>query len=340
MSDMNIEQIPILFGPERNLVGVITTPASSTGAPIACLMLNMGANHRGGPHRINVKLAHRLATMGITSLRMDLAGLGDSGPARTDLGYYAQCVVDLQAGMDLLRTTHGIQRFLVVGLCSGAAHALNLAVDDPRVTGILLFDGYSFAGRRWHWERSLRRALAAPTNPAVIGKTMRWLRRTFTNAAPVAADTPAVNIFTMEKETPAEVRATFSRSMATLVGRGVSVYLLYSGTQHVRDVDRDHLGSLVREPFADQVRYEFSRDIDHTMTSLAAQGAFLTCASNWALGIAMPGSTLGLVQSGTGHLETAEEETPSAWGALAPAKVAGGSRQTRKADRGFIETVY
>jgi pimeloyl-ACP methyl ester carboxylesterase len=339
MSDMDIEQIPILFGTERNLVGVITTPASSAGASTACLMLNMGANHRGGPHRINVKLAHRLATMGITSLRMDLAGLGDSGPARTDVGYYAQCVLDLQAGMDLLRTTHGIQRFVVVGLCSGAAHALNLSVEDPRVTGVLLFDGYSFAGRRWHWERSLRRALAAPTNPAVIGKTMRWLRRTFTNAAPVAADAPTVNIFTLEKETPAEVRATFSRSMATLVARGVSVYLLYSGTQHVRDVDRDHLGPLVREPFADKVRYEFSRDIDHTMTSLLAQRAFLTCASNWARGVAVPGATLGLGQAGTGRAEVPDDETPSAWGALAPAKP-GGPRLSRRENNGFIETVY
>ena len=339
MSDMDIEQIPILFGTERNLVGVITTPASSTGAPIACLMLNMGANHRGGPHRINVKLAHRLATMGITSLRMDLAGLGDSAPARTELGYHAQCVLDLQAGMDLLRTTHGIQRFLVVGLCSGAAHALNLAVADPRVTGILLFDGYSFAGRRWHWERSLRRALAAPTNPAVIGKTLRWLRRTFTNAAPVAADAPAVNIFTLEKETPAEVRATFSGAMAKLVARGVSVYLLYSGTQHVRDVDRDHLGTLVREPFADKVRYEFSRDIDHTVTSLAAQGAFLTCASNWALGVAMPGSTLGQVPGNAHRAGAPAEETPSAWGALAPAR-GGGQRRGQAQDNGFIESVY
>ena len=340
MSDMDIEQIPILFCPERKLVGVITTPASSTGAPIACLMLNMGANHRGGPHRINVKLAHRLATMGITSLRMDLSGLGDSGPARTDLGYHAQCVLDLQAGMDLLRTTHGIQRFVVVGLCSGAAHALNLSVADPRVTGILLFDGYSFAGRRWHWERSLRRALAAPTNPAVVGKTLRWLRRTFTNAAPVAGDAPAVNIFTLEKETPAEVRATFSRSMATLVERGVSVYLLYSGTQHVRDVDRDHLGTLVREPFADKLRYEFSRDIDHTMTSLAAQSAFLTCASNWALGVALPGAAAGATSaSGAGPAAAPEEETPSAWGALAPAKP-GGSRRSRRENNGFIETVY
>jgi hypothetical protein len=338
---MTIEQTPVLFGAERNLVGVITTPTASVGAPVACLMLNMGANHRGGPHRINVKLAHRLASMGMVSLRMDLAGLGDSGPSRGTAGYHAQCVADLQAGMDLLATTFGIQRFVVVGLCSGVSHTMNLAVADPRVVGILMFDGYSFAGRRWHWERTLRRAIAAPTNPAIVGKTARWFRRTFSKAgaATAGAGEPAVNIFGEERDTPAQVLAMFRQSVSALVARGTSVYLLYSATQHVRDVDRDHLGPLAREPFAAQVRYEFSRDIDHTMTSLSAQDAFLACASAWALGLAAPGIGADRPPALSALRPPKPlDETPSTLGALAPRQP--GRRSTRHAPGGFIETVY
>jgi hypothetical protein len=41
-------------------------------------MFNMGANHRIGPRRINVKLARVLAARGVSSLRFDLGGVGDS----------------------------------------------------------------------------------------------------------------------------------------------------------------------------------------------------------------------------------------------------------------------
>ena len=279
-------------------MGVITCPAIGVepSGPVACLMLNMGANHRGGPHRINVKLAHRLASLGMTSLRMDLAGLGDSGPASSAERYLVQGIKDLQAGMDLLEAKFGIRRFVVVGLCSGTAHAMGLAVADSRVAGILMFDGYSFPGRRWYWERTLRRALAAPTNPAVFGKTVRWMRRKVLNIA----TTPPVDIFRVDEETPEEIRTIFTKSMNEITQRGAAVYLLYSATQHVRDSGRDHLGSLVREPFASKVKYEFARDIDHTFTSIVAQQAFLVRASSWALGIAsnvrMPPSVGGTTE--------------------------------------------
>ena len=296
MSDSSFRQDPVLFGPDQTLMGVITCPAIGVepSGPVACLMLNMGANHRGGPHRINVKLAHRLASLGMTSLRMDLAGLGDSGPATSAERYLVQGIHDLQAGMDLLEAKFGIRRFVVVGLCSGTAHAMGLAVRDPRVVGILMFDGYSFPGRRWYWERTFRRALAAPTNPAVIGKTVRWVRRKLLNIA----TPPPVDIFRVDEESPEEIRTIFKNSMNEVTQRGVAVYLLYSGTQHVRDRGRDHLGVLADEPFAAKVKYEFARDIDHTFISISAQQAFMVRASAWALDIAsnftvptLPGAT-------------------------------------------------
>ena len=139
-------------------------------APVACLMLNMGANHHIGPRRINVKLARQLATRGISSIRLDLSGLGDSGPASGSEHFLTQAVYDLQAAMNLIETMLGVRRFIVIGLCSGATNGLSLAVADARVVGLLMFDSYSFPGRRTRLERMIRRAVAAPTNPAFIGK--------------------------------------------------------------------------------------------------------------------------------------------------------------------------
>lgn len=274
-------QSPVLFGPAHSLLGMLTTPGAGATAPVACLLLNMGANHRVGPHRINVKLAHQLAECGLASLRFDLGGLGDSASAGHAEHFSSQAVLDVQAAMDLLQVTLGVHQFLIVGLCSGAVNALAAAVADARVIGISMFDGYTFPDRRSRWARNLWRALAAPTHPAFVGKLMRQLQRRF---QPARALDGKADLFA--DEVPAHVKAAmFRRSMAQLAERGVAVHTLYSGTLHVRDRHRDQLGRFRHEPFAQALRYEFIRELDHTLTTLEAQRLFLASVSDWALDV-------------------------------------------------------
>ncbi len=275
------QQSAVLFGRDRSLVGIVTAPLGSGAMPVACLLLNMGAHHRVGPHRVNVKLAHHLASLGIGSLRLDLAGLGDSGVPSGAEHFTTQVVLDMQAGMDLLEQTLGVRQFLIVGLCSGATNGLAVAVADSRVIGITLFDGYGFPGRRSRWERQLHRALAATSNPAILGKTVRWLKRL---GKPLDTRNEVAGIFD-EVKPPEVVAGLFRRSMTQVVERGVAVYLLYSGTLHVRDRNRDQLGPFRKEPFARHIQYEFMADIDHTLTTLESQQRFLQSVSNWALDV-------------------------------------------------------
>jgi len=279
------KEVPVQFGPEGSLIGIITTPAEGPLAPVACLMLNMGANHRIGPRRINVKLARQMAARGISSIRLDLAGLGDSGPASGSEHFLTQAVFDLQAAMNLIETMLGIRRFIVIGLCSGATNGLSLAVADVRVVGLLMFDGYAFPGRRARWERTFRRALAL-TNPAVIAKTVRWLSRKFSASAAAAA---APHIF--EADPPEVTAAAFRRSMTQIAERNVAVLLLYTGTMHVTDRRRDQLGPFADEPFTQQFEYEFIAEIDHSLTSMASQEIFMSVVCDWALRVAQGGTS-------------------------------------------------
>jgi len=276
-----MKETPILFGPEGSpLLGVVTSPDSERQLPVACLMFNMGATSRVGPRRINVKLARELAAQGISSIRFDLAGLGDSAAPAGSARYLEQAVLDLQAAMNLVETMLGIRRFIVIGLCSGGVHGLSLAEADPRVIGLLMFDGYAFPGRRARLERNLRRLLALPGNASIAGKTARWLRRRFSPPAP--------QLF--EPEPIEATMALFRRAMTAITERGAAVFLLYSGTLHVRDAGRDQLGPFAGEPFARRLEYRFIGEIDHTVTSLAAQRIFLDVAGEWALRVAAPGA--------------------------------------------------
>lgn len=274
----DVKETPVAFGPERALIGVVSVPGGGDTLPVGCLMLNMGAIHRAGPRRINVKLARELAARGVPSLRLDLTGLGDSGSARGAEHFSTQSVRDLQAAMDLMQSMLGVRRFIIIGLCSGASNGLSVAVHDARVCGLLMFDGYSFPGRRSNWERTARRALAAPANPAFYGKTWRWLQRHFSREAALAA---APSIF--EPDPPEVVQAHFRRSMTQLHERGVAVLLYYTGTIHVVDRDHDQLGPFAHEPFLAQAEYRFDPAVDHSVTSLAAQRTFLQLVTDWVL---------------------------------------------------------
>lgn len=280
------KETPVQFGADGSLIGIITTPADGPMAPVACLMLNMGANHHIGPRRINVKLARQLATRGISSIRLDLAGLGDSGPASGSEHFLTQAVYDLQAAMNLIETMLGVRRFIVIGLCSGATNGLSLAVADARVVGLLMFDGYAFPGRRTRMERMLRRALAAPTNPAFIGKTARWIQR---KLSPSAAAAAAPHIF--EPDPPEVTAAAFRRSMSQVAARNLAVLLLYTGTMHVTDRNRDQLGPFANEPFMRQFEYEFIGEIDHGLTSMAAQQTFMAVVCDWVLRVTHGGTS-------------------------------------------------
>jgi pimeloyl-ACP methyl ester carboxylesterase len=272
------KETPVQFGADGSLIGIVTTPGEGSMAPVACLMLNMGANHHIGPRRINVKLARQLATRGISSIRLDLSGLGDSGPASGSEHFLTQAVYDLQAAMNLIETMLGVRRFIVIGLCSGATNGLSLAVADARVVGLLMFDSYSFPGRRTRLERMIRRAVAAPTNPAFIGKLGRWLQR---KLSPSAAAAAAPHIF--DPDPPEVTAAAFRRSMSQVAARNLAVLLLYTGTLHVTDRNRDQLGPFANEPFMRQFEYEFIGEIDHSLTSMAAQQTFMTVVCDWVL---------------------------------------------------------
>ena len=117
------------------------------------LMWNVGPLHRVGPHRMNVELARQLATVGVSSLRFDLSGLGDRVPARSGALTRDRAVADVREAMDYLAQRCGATRFVLVGHCSSADNAHRAAVVDTRVQGAVLIDGYSYVT----WRCCIRR---------------------------------------------------------------------------------------------------------------------------------------------------------------------------------------
>lgn len=125
----------LTFGTHDHLVGVLCEPARPRGDRPAVLFLNNGMDYHAGWARSTVEHARNLAELGIASLRIDSAGIGDSrtAPGQTgDAIYREQAIADARAGADLL-IGRGYAAPVVTGGCSGAYTAFHLVRTDKRI---------------------------------------------------------------------------------------------------------------------------------------------------------------------------------------------------------------
>jgi pimeloyl-ACP methyl ester carboxylesterase len=148
----------VLIGEDPALVGIVTEPGSASDVECrpACLLLNAGLVHRVGPNRLHVRLARELAAAGFRACRFDLSGRGDSEVRRDGLPFLESSVAEIRTVMDYLGKT-GSRRFVLMGICSGAVNALQLAAVDPRVAGCVAIDGPAYPTRRYYLEEHVCR---------------------------------------------------------------------------------------------------------------------------------------------------------------------------------------
>lgn len=131
---------------EGALFGVLTRPVAARPGP-AVLMLNAGSVHHIGPNRLWVRLSRDWGARGLTLLRVDLSGIGDS-PARPgseeNVVYSGHAARDIAAAVAWLRAEAGATEVHALGLCSGAYHALKAAVGGPALSSTLMINPLTY----------------------------------------------------------------------------------------------------------------------------------------------------------------------------------------------------
>jgi pimeloyl-ACP methyl ester carboxylesterase len=129
----------LLLGPNKSNVGVFTlaTDRAERQANVAVICITAGMLHHVGPHRMHVLLARALVNKGFSTLRFDLSGIGDSAARSDDLPAQEIPVHEINDAIDELES-RGYRRFIVFGICSGAAQAVRAASGNPNVVGLVL----------------------------------------------------------------------------------------------------------------------------------------------------------------------------------------------------------
>jgi pimeloyl-ACP methyl ester carboxylesterase len=106
---------------------------------VGVLMVNTGGEHRIGTNRMYTRWARTWAAQGWACMRIDLPGLGNS-PAREGEKaceiHLRQATEDIRAAALHLQTQHGVQQVHLIGLCSGAFHALTATFEGAPVRSV------------------------------------------------------------------------------------------------------------------------------------------------------------------------------------------------------------
>jgi pimeloyl-ACP methyl ester carboxylesterase len=228
----NISEKAHAFGERGGLFGVVTLPTQpKPGAP-AVVILSAGLVHRVGPFRLHVELARRLAAAGLVTLRLDQSALGDSAPRPGGLSYEERAVVDAREAVDFLGERYGSKSVVLVGLCSGAANAHRAAVADPRVSAIVMLDGYAYRTPGYWRELLLSRLIdvrAWRARARQMRSTVeRALGRHANAETPSASDLPgedAAAIFEQDWPPIGDIR----RELESTLDRGLRALFVYTG---------------------------------------------------------------------------------------------------------------
>ncbi len=281
-----VNEIAVTFGPDRHLSGTLTVPDTEM-QPLGIVLLNAGVIHRIGPHRLNVKMARRLSEAGFASLRFDLSGQGDSRAADAGLSYREQSILDLQAAMDQLGQSCGLRHFAVVGICSGADHGLACALQDDRIQGLWMLDGYAYPTWKTqallYWKSLARRG--------AIG-SVQWLIAKASTLPALAAQgllTRRPQGDAISYGRPMPTVEEFSSQLEALVARGVRICMTYSGSLlNTYNYQGQFMDVFGRHPWAAQIECHYTPHLDHTLTPLAAQQEACERVAHWATQVGVP----------------------------------------------------
>ena len=175
------------FGPGDRLFGIFAYPADRSSSKPTIILLNTGAGHHVGPHRLSVPLAREWAARGHHVLRFDLGGIGDSLPpaaADGNVVYPDHMIDDAREAIAFVRTEAPERQVIAAGLCSGGWLAFQAARQNLAVDAIVAINAPLYlrdGDREWLREgRAIERYQQSMRDPS------KWLKALRGRTSPVA----------------------------------------------------------------------------------------------------------------------------------------------------------
>jgi len=280
----------ISFGKHGSLVGIITDPSEYNINRTGIILLNSGLIHRVGPNRIYVKIARKLARMGLVAFRFDFSGIGDSKFRYDNTPFEKSSIIETQDAMSYLSEVRGIGRFILIGNCSGALFSFKTACSDPRVIGAVLINSSSNVYYTQINSYIRIRALARHYMRILTQSSFRSknLLKLFSGKGDYNKIIKVIKNFRFRKvfaykKSEASGNKNFLAGVRLLKERGTRVFLIHSEG----DIGLDYLNMIPKEKLNQwrdngALKIEIIKGTNHSFTLLWSQDHLIRVVQNWA----------------------------------------------------------
>ena len=148
----NIKESVCWYSPRKRLFGVLCCPTggSVSDKPLV-ILANSGSVHHVGPNRVYVHLARQLAACGVSSLRIDIQGIGEScklDDHNKNHPYQDTAVSDVTSAVQYVLSERLASAVTIAGICSGSYSAFHSALAQNSkklpITEIILINPLTF----------------------------------------------------------------------------------------------------------------------------------------------------------------------------------------------------
>ena len=285
------------------LRGILHTPEKSGHNRTGIVFVNAGLVCRAGPERLYVKAARRLSGTGYSCLRFDLPGVGNSsgdfGRISIDLFSDTSCT---QRAIDFLIKETGIQDVILIGMCTGARHAVWAARKDSRIRSLVLLSMPITFDRTktplYNMRRSRRNLQGTSRNSSVkerLKSTQLGIiaRRMWSSSKPirysmykyVSNTTRVLSSFLSGQRIDPTIREGLHRSCQQLLRDGRKLYFFYGNNDTVLVQDfRTHLQSqsdVIASDKCPPFDFWFVESAGHVYSGIALQNAVIDEIAKW-----------------------------------------------------------
>ena len=261
--------------PVGPLFAVLAEPLGMPRTGVSGIFLNAGAVRRIGPNRMWVEAARHWAARGVPTLRVDLAGIGDSdgdGMRFRDVGafYAPQLGEEVVALIDEAFRRDLGERVVLGGLCAGSYWSFHGAARDKRVRAALMMNPRLLV---WDTELVARREVRTLTELQQLAGWRRLIRGEVTvSRMRAVARALAIHMRSMLRPNRRHVASRVEELLARLRENGTRVMIAFSDDEPLHDeLEQDGFFARLDEWPNLEVRKLPGRD--HTFRPIVAQRA-------------------------------------------------------------------
>nr|HPH70408.1 alpha/beta hydrolase [Kofleriaceae bacterium] len=254
----------VQLGEAGHLAAILTEPRVAPRT--VCILVNAGLVPKFGPHRLYEQIAQGLAENGVATLRLDLAGIGDSVHEAVNYPLQQRVTRDVAAAVEWATAEFAPTDIVVGGLCSGSEDALRFAALDSRVTGAILIDGFGYPTDGWRWRQMTLRAA-------------RRSLRALGAYQPLTYERVVINGGSQQGQAVVRYRymaQADARALLTpLVARRAHLHFLYTGGSGLVN-HRRQMRDMFPEFAVDAIAVDYFGEIEHTQMLAADRATIVT----------------------------------------------------------------